>query len=100
MAIVTPKQRLLHQPHFYFSIALIVAIAGFWPSFFSKLSTTDSAHLAFSKLFVETEIDPALNAIIATRRPSAPDDPTPWLFHLALTSAPEPLPRLRRSGCL
>lgn len=45
MAIVTPKQRLLHQPHFYFSIALIVAIAGFWPSFFSKLSTTDSAHL-------------------------------------------------------
>jgi cyclic beta-1,2-glucan synthetase len=45
---------------------------------------TDSAHPAFSKLFVETEIDPVLQAILATRRPSAPSDPTPWLFHLAL----------------
>ncbi|MGC1816529.1 MAG: cyclic beta 1-2 glucan synthetase, partial [Casimicrobiaceae bacterium] len=44
---------------------------------------TDSAHPAFSKLFVETEIDPMLHAIFATRRPSAPGDPTPWLFHLA-----------------
>ncbi len=48
---------------------------------------TDSTHLAFSKLFVETEIDSALNAILATRRPSAPGDPTPWLFHLASTGA-------------
>ncbi|MGV8917072.1 MAG: GH36-type glycosyl hydrolase domain-containing protein [Pseudomonas sp.] len=45
---------------------------------------TDSAHPAFSKLFVQTEIDPALQAIFATRRPSTPYDPTPWLFHLAL----------------
>jgi cyclic beta-1,2-glucan synthetase len=44
---------------------------------------TDSAHPAFSKLFVETEIDRALAAIVATRRPSAPGDPTPWLFHQA-----------------
>ncbi|MDE2209640.1 MAG: hypothetical protein KGJ99_07940 [Betaproteobacteria bacterium] len=43
----------------------------------------DSAHPAFSKLFVETGIDTALCAIFATRRPSAPGDPTPWLFHLA-----------------
>ncbi len=47
---------------------------------------TDSAHPAFSKLFVQTEIDPALQAIFATRRPSTPDDPTPWFFHLALIS--------------
>ena len=47
---------------------------------------TDSAHPAFSKLFVETGIDPALHAIFATRRPSAPGDPTPWLFHLARVS--------------
>ena len=47
---------------------------------------TDSAHPAFSKLFVETEIEPVLHTIFATRRPSAVDDPTPWLFHLALTS--------------
>jgi cyclic beta-1,2-glucan synthetase len=45
---------------------------------------TDSAHPAFSKLFVETEIEPALLAILATRRPSTPDDPTPWLFHFAM----------------
>ncbi|MEP6505682.1 MAG: cyclic beta 1-2 glucan synthetase, partial [Betaproteobacteria bacterium] len=45
---------------------------------------TDSAHPAFSKLFVQTEIEPALQAILASRRPSTPDDPTPWLFHFAL----------------
>jgi cyclic beta-1,2-glucan synthetase len=49
---------------------------------------TDSAHLAFSKLFVETEIDSALHAIFATRRPSAPGDSTPWLFHLASAGGP------------
>ncbi|MEO8835990.1 MAG: cyclic beta 1-2 glucan synthetase, partial [Caldimonas sp.] len=47
---------------------------------------TDSAHPAFSKLFVETAIDPQLQAILATRRPSTPADPTPWLFHTALIS--------------
>jgi cyclic beta-1,2-glucan synthetase len=49
-------------------------------------AATDSAHPAFSKLFVQTEIEPALQAIFATRRPSTPDDPTPWFFHLALVS--------------
>ena len=49
-------------------------------------SSTDSAHPAFSKLFVETEIDPELDVILATRRPSTPADPTPWLFHTALIS--------------
>jgi uncharacterized membrane protein YozB (DUF420 family) len=45
MPKLNPKLRLLHQPHFYFSIAFVVAVAGFWPSFFSKLSSTDAAHL-------------------------------------------------------
>ncbi|MDQ2778614.1 MAG: cyclic beta 1-2 glucan synthetase, partial [Pseudomonadota bacterium] len=45
---------------------------------------TDSAHRAFSKLFVQTEIDPVLQAVLATRRPSTPDDPTPWFFHTVL----------------
>lgn len=49
-------------------------------------SATDSTHPAFSKLFVETTIDPALQAILATRRPSTPADPTPWFFHTALVS--------------
>ena len=47
-------------------------------------AATDSAHPAFSKLFVETRIDPALHAILATRRPAVHDEPTPWFFHLAL----------------
>ncbi|MGN8159587.1 GH36-type glycosyl hydrolase domain-containing protein [Salinisphaera sp. SWV1] len=46
-------------------------------------AATDSAHPAFSKLFIQTQIEPDLQAILATRRPSTPDDPTPWLFHLA-----------------
>ena len=49
-------------------------------------ASSDSAHPAFSKLFVQTAIDPLLHAIFATRRPSTPDDPTPWLFHLARTA--------------
>ncbi len=51
---------------------------------------TDSAHPAFSKLFVQTEIDPALQAMLATRRPSTPEDPTPWLFHAALIGGSAP----------
>ncbi|MEP7084082.1 MAG: cyclic beta 1-2 glucan synthetase, partial [Betaproteobacteria bacterium] len=49
-------------------------------------AATDSAHPAFSKLFIQTEIDPVLHTIFATRRPSAIDDPTPWFFHLAVAS--------------
>ncbi|MEP6964937.1 MAG: cyclic beta 1-2 glucan synthetase, partial [Polaromonas sp.] len=47
-------------------------------------AATDSAHPAFSKLFVETTIDSDLHAILATRRPSAHDEETSWFFHLAL----------------
>src|ERR1035437_9585142 len=42
---------------------------------------TDSAHPAFGKLFVETEIVRERQAILCTRRPRAPDEPTPWMFH-------------------
>ncbi len=71
---------------------------------------SDAAHPAFSKMFVETEIDAALAAIVATRRPSAPDDARRWLFHLAavrrqrsgrvVRDRPHALhrPRPRRSG--
>jgi cellobiose phosphorylase len=44
---------------------------------------SDAAHPAFSKMFVETEIDRALGAVVATRRPSGPDDVISWLFHEA-----------------
>jgi hypothetical protein len=45
MTISNSQPQLLRKPHFYFSIAFLVAVVGFWPSFFSKLSTTDAAHL-------------------------------------------------------
>ncbi|HEY4956367.1 MAG TPA: hypothetical protein VII31_01010, partial [Caldimonas sp.] len=44
-------------------------------------AATDSAHPAFSKLFVETAIDASLGAIFASRRPSATRDGRPWFFH-------------------
>ncbi len=52
----------------------------------------DLAHLAFSKLFVETEIVGQYQAILCRRRARAPDEATPWMFHLlrahqALTGA-------------
>jgi hypothetical protein len=44
-AVVSSKPNLFRQPHFYFLIAFLIAVGGFWPSFFSKLSSTDTAHL-------------------------------------------------------
>ena len=44
----------------------------------------DAAHLAFSKLFVETEIVPALGAVVATRRPSKASDARSWAFTRAV----------------
>ena len=48
---------------------------------------TDAAHPAFSKLFVESEILHERQAILCTRRPRAPGEPSPWMFHLL--AAPE-----------
>lgn len=47
-------------------------------------AATDAAHPAFSKLFVETRIDPAQQTIFATRRPSTPQQARCWLFHRVL----------------
>jgi len=43
---------------------------------------SDAMHPAFSKLFVQTELLPALQAIVCNRRPRASDEPTPWMCHL------------------
>ncbi len=42
----------------------------------------DALHPAFSKLFVQTELLPELQAIVASRRPRAADEAVPWLCHL------------------
>ena len=42
----------------------------------------DTAHPAFSNLFVQTECVPELDAVLATRRPRSPDEPRLWLAHV------------------
>ncbi|HEX8779299.1 MAG TPA: glucoamylase family protein, partial [Rhodanobacter sp.] len=42
----------------------------------------DALHPAFSKLFVQTELLPELQAIVCSRRPRAAGEPVPWLCHL------------------
>lgn len=42
---------------------------------------TDSAHMAFSKLFVETEIVEPLHAIVCSRRPRSAGEQPPFMFH-------------------
>ena len=46
----------------------------------------DAAHPAFEKLFVQTEILRQWQAIVCMRRSRAPDEATPWMFHLLLPS--------------
>ncbi len=43
---------------------------------------SDELHPAFSNLFVQTELLPAQQAIIATRRPRAVHEKPPWSVHL------------------
>jgi cyclic beta-1,2-glucan synthetase len=42
----------------------------------------DALHPAFSKLFVQTELVPQLQAILCTRRPRAASEHVPWMCHL------------------
>ncbi len=42
----------------------------------------DALHPAFSNLFVQTELVPALQAIICTRRPRSSSEAVPWMCHL------------------
>jgi len=44
----------------------------------------DAAHLTFSKLFVQTEYDAMVGAILATRRRRSPTEPEIWAAHLAV----------------
>ncbi len=44
----------------------------------------DAAHLTFSKLFVQTEYDAKVGAILATRRRRSPSEPEIWAAHLAI----------------
>ncbi|WP_238346170.1 GH36-type glycosyl hydrolase domain-containing protein [Luteimonas saliphila] len=43
---------------------------------------SDELHPAFSNLFVQTELVPAKQAIVCTRRARSHDEAPPWMFHL------------------
>ena len=45
----------------------------------------DAAHPVFSKLFLETESLPELDALLVSRRPRSPDERRPWLLHQMTT---------------
>ncbi|MGH8464476.1 MAG: cyclic beta 1-2 glucan synthetase, partial [Pseudomonas sp.] len=45
-------------------------------------AANDTAHPAFSNLFVQTELVPAQEGILCHRRPREPDEQCPWLFHM------------------
>ncbi|HLI17149.1 MAG TPA: glucoamylase family protein, partial [Rhodanobacteraceae bacterium] len=45
----------------------------------------DISHPVFSKLFLETESVPELDALLVSRRPRAPDERHPWLLHQMTT---------------
>jgi cyclic beta-1,2-glucan synthetase len=44
----------------------------------------DAAHPAFSKMFVQTELDTHIGALLATRRLRSPTDAPVWAAHLAV----------------
>jgi cyclic beta-1,2-glucan synthetase len=50
----------------------------------------DVAHPAFAKLFVETEFEPNLGAILATRRRRSEGDPLVWAAHLTVVEGESP----------
>src|SRR6185295_7333796 len=45
-------------------------------------ASADALHPAFGNLFVQTEIVPARQAILCTRRPRSRGEQTPWMLHL------------------
>jgi cellobiose phosphorylase len=45
----------------------------------------DASHPVFSKLFLQTESAPQLDALLATRRARSPDERNPWLVHQMTT---------------
>lgn len=51
----------------------------------------DRAHPAFSKLFVETSLDPERECLLAHRRPRAEDDPEFWAAHAMVVDGSSPV---------
>jgi cyclic beta-1,2-glucan synthetase len=50
-------------------------------------AAADTAHPAFSNLFVQTEFVAEVGAVLATRRRRSPDDPPVWAAHLSVVDS-------------
>ncbi|MCW1917507.1 DUF3131 domain-containing protein [Rhodobacter sp. KR11] len=55
-------------------------------------AAADTAHPAFSKLFVVTDVLPDWGVLIATRRRRTPTDPEVWAAHIAVVEGEETAP--------
>jgi cellobiose phosphorylase len=53
-------------------------------------ASADAQHAAFNKLFVQTELLPRHNAVLARRRPRAAGEATPWMFFLLAVHPADP----------
>ncbi|MDY0226440.1 MAG: glucoamylase family protein [Desulfomicrobium apsheronum] len=54
-------------------------------------SASDDLHPAFSNLFVQTEIIPAQQAILCTRRPRSQGEKPPWMLHMMIVHDTRPV---------
>src|SRR5581483_10727612 len=64
-------------------------------------ATADLAHPAFQNLFVQTEIEPSVGALLCTRRPRSADEEPPGLAHVSVVdrrSAVAAMPGAARGG--
>ena len=61
---------------------------------YAELSLTrqsdDMSHPAFAKMFVQTEFDPHLGVLLATRRKRSANDPDIWVAHVAVVDTDQP----------
>lgn len=62
------KPALLRQYHFYFALAFVATVISFWPSFFSKLPSTDAAHIVHGLTATLWMTMPILQSWLITRQ--------------------------------
>ena len=53
------------------------------------LASSDSAHPLFSKLFLQTEFEPASSALLCTRRARSQEEKPPWMLQLLVVAGGE-----------
>jgi uncharacterized membrane protein YozB (DUF420 family) len=65
---MSPNAGLLQRPQFHFLLAFALSLAGFWPSFFSQIATTDTAHLLHGLSATAWMAIPIIQAWLASHR--------------------------------